>query len=511
MHRCLRILDVILQIVHWIDDDRSLTRLARVCKLFQDPALDALYEEIDDFSNLVQCLPESALPVEPRGYWGFQRELGPNDWEILSEYTSRVRSLHVLGDEWYLHASGRYQNVLSSRCICRALSEKTICPGTLFPKLQMLRLSRPDSVVLSMVRSMLLGSRLLHLHLLHPCGAFPEFYQEFPKLAEHYPFLETLVIDLGHKDYLSQTLPDELDVEPTPELVVCVCQLKHLRVVDVGTVNHRMLERFATLTRFDQLTILLLSDHFTWLSVEASCYRIPPSLILEADAYGVASQALRRLTNSASSHVQRNIPLPHLHRLRLNVTWPYSPGSRMSEFSSALAHCVSSQYLTDISIENPCAGLTEEEHLHWSPVNYEDLMPFTRFGNLTRLSLEYTQTPILAGAREALLDLLPHWPCLEMLCINPFVLNVTMLIDVLRILPRLSEFLIKINMETNEPDSILHNSKYLDLPTNYRITHLQLDDTLLPSFFLLRQLLPNLKQCILKLLMTALDSNCIQK
>jgi hypothetical protein len=63
MHRCLSIVEVQRTIFREIYMDASLARLARTCRAFNDSALDVLWETLESFTILVQCLPRDLWRV----------------------------------------------------------------------------------------------------------------------------------------------------------------------------------------------------------------------------------------------------------------------------------------------------------------------------------------------------------------------------------------------------------------------------------------------------------------
>ena len=75
MHHALEIQEILLNIFQVFgrchdDDDGSadLASLARTCRAFKEPALDILWEVLDDLTPLARCLPEisyHACPTDP--------------------------------------------------------------------------------------------------------------------------------------------------------------------------------------------------------------------------------------------------------------------------------------------------------------------------------------------------------------------------------------------------------------------------------------------------------------
>ncbi|KAF8550074.1 hypothetical protein OG21DRAFT_1514495 [Imleria badia] len=97
MHHALEIPEILLSIFQhccssakWRDDISDLVSLAGTCRAFKQPALDVLWEELDDLSPLAQCLPEASR--QSRKY-SFSRPLTQTEWNILRSYTCRIQSI----------------------------------------------------------------------------------------------------------------------------------------------------------------------------------------------------------------------------------------------------------------------------------------------------------------------------------------------------------------------------------------------------------------------------------
>ncbi|EIW81772.1 hypothetical protein CONPUDRAFT_152676 [Coniophora puteana RWD-64-598 SS2] len=118
MHRVLNIAEILQNIFSCLNDgytaqtglkgNPTLYSLARTCRVFKDPALDALWEHIVTLDPVVKCLgkdawqlvsshvPESVLHDESSLYKAsatLTRPLLLKDWAIIRKYTPRVRKL----------------------------------------------------------------------------------------------------------------------------------------------------------------------------------------------------------------------------------------------------------------------------------------------------------------------------------------------------------------------------------------------------------------------------------
>ncbi|KAF8557610.1 hypothetical protein OG21DRAFT_1406867 [Imleria badia] len=71
MHHALEIQEILLNIFgHCHPGD--LPSPARTCRTFKEPALDVLWEELDDLSPLVRCLPDASYQLSPDKVRRFQ-------------------------------------------------------------------------------------------------------------------------------------------------------------------------------------------------------------------------------------------------------------------------------------------------------------------------------------------------------------------------------------------------------------------------------------------------------
>ncbi|EIW85953.1 hypothetical protein CONPUDRAFT_133640 [Coniophora puteana RWD-64-598 SS2] len=474
MHRCFQILEILVHLLCCVDSKEPLSRLARTCKLFKEPALDALYAVVDDFCDLLMCLPRDALIFTPHGsgldLLGFQRDISTSDWNILMQYTSRVRILRGL---WGFDTPFPNPNVLITDEACQALSSCPLPSGTLFPKLRTLRLVEPGDAQLEMMRSILLGTRLIHLFI-HSCTFFAgDFSGQVPDLASRAPSLETLVIEFDEK---SDLLVDEKPVETTTAMANNICQLQRIRTIQCGPVNERLLEHYASLPELNALTIQVSHDS-QWLASQGPPYRMPQSLTIQAIQYETGGRALRRLAGTTPSATPQTAFKLRLRTVKFDAMWPFGSAEPLASFTTALASCACPGHLTEVTISNACdnadSDVIEPDEAYY-PVKIDDLQPLTHLSNLRRLSLVYSVIPILGGQHGQLLDLLPSWPLLETLEIRPFSLSATTLIIVLTDLPNLSNLAIDVVIEDAELETIFEKLDFRTLPTNERISALSI-------------------------------------
>ncbi|KAI0352059.1 hypothetical protein OH77DRAFT_1523727 [Trametes cingulata] len=79
-------------------NQQTLGRLARVCKAFSEPALDVLWQVLDDIRTLLFTLPSFINGRRDSCLYVFSRDITEPEWARFQEYARRVRELH-LNDE----------------------------------------------------------------------------------------------------------------------------------------------------------------------------------------------------------------------------------------------------------------------------------------------------------------------------------------------------------------------------------------------------------------------------
>ncbi|KIJ65158.1 hypothetical protein HYDPIDRAFT_27880 [Hydnomerulius pinastri MD-312] len=166
MHRALFIREVLVNIFYWQryafpKGRATLCALSRTCRTFHDPALDALWRELDHIKPLVLCLPKDLYSIESNvGGQGLilkqVRPLTSADWSIFERYAARVQGLKLRVWE---SRNSPIMNVDTKFLL--ALS----CPPSavsLFPRLRLIQWvdERPESILF--LRSVASPS-LLHL------------------------------------------------------------------------------------------------------------------------------------------------------------------------------------------------------------------------------------------------------------------------------------------------------------------------------------------------------------
>ncbi|OJA14604.1 hypothetical protein AZE42_07960 [Rhizopogon vesiculosus] len=93
MHACLKLEEILHEIFSQADY-RSLTIFARTCRLFYEPALNAIYSDLPGIEPLIKRLPQDLWSANSGGLV-IRRPLRIQDWEVFASYSRRVRSLRL--------------------------------------------------------------------------------------------------------------------------------------------------------------------------------------------------------------------------------------------------------------------------------------------------------------------------------------------------------------------------------------------------------------------------------
>ncbi|KAG2131838.1 hypothetical protein BD769DRAFT_1355011 [Suillus cothurnatus] len=91
MHPALQNFDIICTICLYVHH-RSLSALASTCRIFERPALDVLWRNLQSVEPLVKCLPSDLFTIES-GRMALLKPLDTRIWGIFYKYTSRVHSI----------------------------------------------------------------------------------------------------------------------------------------------------------------------------------------------------------------------------------------------------------------------------------------------------------------------------------------------------------------------------------------------------------------------------------
>ncbi|KAJ7209205.1 hypothetical protein GGX14DRAFT_566392 [Mycena pura] len=287
---------------------KSLAALARTCKSFQRPALEALWRLQTDLVPAVQLFPDDVWDVGSyvgkKSFLKFRRPLVPTDWERPLVYWKLIKAFRIFEfDEWMI-----------SPDVCETL--RNSCPTPLlFPNVR--EVSWFESASLLPLFSMLLSPRLKSVGLLP--GGSSEFLSILSTLGEY--------SDLTHVDLRGQWYglpPDVLESisafilklrrleslrlpEANGAIIMHLARLPYLKslVVDAAVRFSPAILRNSSDTRFPSLRTLNLwavsLDHSVAI-VEAVAEPALTSLNLVFNAGTPDAQAITRLYTAITSN-----------------------------------------------------------------------------------------------------------------------------------------------------------------------------------------------------------------
>ncbi|KAF7367911.1 hypothetical protein MSAN_00856000 [Mycena sanguinolenta] len=102
MHRGLEVPEIAWMIVSQLDrgsrEGRAALAALAQCRIFHDPALDALWRGQGTIRNLIKCMPDDLweiVPVRRRLTMRLRRQIRAADWDRVLEYSHRIRLFSV--------------------------------------------------------------------------------------------------------------------------------------------------------------------------------------------------------------------------------------------------------------------------------------------------------------------------------------------------------------------------------------------------------------------------------
>ncbi|KAG6333713.1 hypothetical protein ID866_5380 [Astraeus odoratus] len=348
---------------------QTLAGLARTCKSLKEPALDALWADLDSLYPLLTC-----LPVEVRrrsdGSIDLDRPLGPSDFVIFQRHARRVRALGY-----------RLRRPFTSPDLCSLLSSFPFTPGNaLLPNLRILWWHDDSDETFPFIR-FFVPPTLTSLNL---TGDFwPPCKQTFVSfLHVHCPRLQEFSCS-----------------EPPPGLSECVSDFiikaDHLTRLDYAIPNRKAMRHLMSKRSLRSLTIHI-PEHDLYDRVRGDLTTVE-SFVVTANRVDQVIDVLKPL---------KLAPITAHFLLRDVVPAPFIWGF-FDQLSKSFDHekLEVLRYAIDGILENP----RENQYLYELETNA--LEPLLAFKNLVIVRLENFRMPLFDDAMAT--RLADAWPHLE--------------------------------------------------------------------------------------------------
>ncbi|KAJ7032542.1 hypothetical protein C8F04DRAFT_1003819 [Mycena alexandri] len=225
------------------DSSRTLAALARTCKAFKNPALDALWTFHVDLIPALRCFPEDiwdrTLQIDQQlNFVAFRRPLTPEDWEVPLDQWKRIKIFRIF----------TFDTSRISLAVCETL--RICCPDSiLFPNVQEVSWYDMDPRKLPIL-SLLLSSRLHRISI----GSGESTI--LSTLGNRSP-------DLTHVDLRGQH--SGLDI--LPSVVTLMSKLQRLESLFIVAADAAILQLAARMSRLRYLVVDKVL-HFGALSLQ---------------------------------------------------------------------------------------------------------------------------------------------------------------------------------------------------------------------------------------------------
>ncbi|KAJ7049631.1 hypothetical protein C8F01DRAFT_1378275 [Mycena amicta] len=401
MHHGLRIAEILDNILsnfltEYANDysnTSALACLARTCRIFTDPALDALWMKQTTLNNILKCLPSECWEeTAVKDAWRRKnirllRPLEAADWRIASKYRTRVRSLELDFEDASFPSSELFE-ALSS-----AFPAEGIFPNLRGLDWQYLVVQTPYPPVFQHIR-LFISPRLTKFHLNYRTN-------EELSLALALPLPLQTLQDLRIVTYEVYT--------SHPDLTAFTLKLSAIRDLCLPSLSN---ETFSHLSTLPKLSDLEISD-----TREEVGILLRP---LSSDSFAaLSSLCLSRSTVNLALQWLEAVPIWRLTYFYVDFI-ELAPKSRISAFYQSIASRVSPCQVRRLHI-----GKSEDEEDMLDPPLHElqeyavvgdSLTCLFRFSNLTSVILQSPAGFIIDDAQ--IWNLARSWTALEYLDIS---------------------------------------------------------------------------------------------
>ncbi|KIJ61285.1 hypothetical protein HYDPIDRAFT_137858 [Hydnomerulius pinastri MD-312] len=410
------LLDVICQFA----TRSTLAKLARTCRAFEEPALDALWKDLETLAPLSNCLPP-ALWGELDGVTILRRPLSSDHWRLLRKYSSRICT--VQKNIFF----GRYFRQLL------AVASHSTPPAPLFPKLKAVLLNRITDETIPLFRWMI-GPSITKLELsLSIIKATPATLSFMSSLGMLCPNMRSVLLEVDH---LEKSQAEVM----AASMSQAICQWYHLQNASFSSLDAFAYEHLSQLKSLTTLKLFLSRD--------------APTQLGEAELCPTPFPSLTNLTIGAVSIEVMSAWLSCLHLAPTNLTCnihdvPFTPTTLYELCSTIQKHCCPHS-LRSIDLDDLRSRYGE------TVVLLDDIQPLLEFRHLRSVTLHELCT--IALDDHALEELATAWPQLEVLHLNRYaklepaasIPTFRGLFHLVRLCPNLRELSIVIDLTKTE-------------------------------------------------------------
>ncbi|KAG1857703.1 hypothetical protein DFJ58DRAFT_878111 [Suillus subalutaceus] len=240
MHSALQNFDIICTICLYVHRG-SLSALASTCRIFEGPALDVLWRNLESVEPLVKCLPSNLFGIE-KGHIALRKPLDAKTWNILRKYTSRVRSITQL------------DSLAIIKPLASLILSCPLAPALMFPNLRRLKWHADETHCAAEFLRMAFVPTLLSLDVVI-YSASSIFLSVLSSLGTLCPQLQRMSVESR-----SPTDDSDMVLKASPFIAQSISQLHHLRELFVWDLGDQGNEHLAQLRALRKL----------WLDLEPS-------------------------------------------------------------------------------------------------------------------------------------------------------------------------------------------------------------------------------------------------
>ncbi|KAG2040986.1 hypothetical protein BDR03DRAFT_947865 [Suillus americanus] len=383
MHPALQNFDIMCTICSYVHRG-SLPALASTCRIFERPALDVLWRNLQSVEPLVKCLPSDLFGIE-KGHIALLKPLDAKTWNILCKYTSRVRSITQL------------DCLAIMKPLASLILSCPLAPASMFPNLRKLTWHADETHCAAQFLRVAFVPTLLSLDVVI-YSASSIFLSVLSSLGTLCPQLQKMSVESR-----SPTNDSDMVLKASPFIAQSISQLHYLQELFVWDLGNQGNERLAQLPALRKLWLDLEPSSIWERRLHLPCpgFRDLDFLMFFITDLEDALKFLNSLQVIGSKRIQ----------ICFIPTRPFtSPSATLYQFFATLGKICDHDNLVSFGL-GQCSIKVNAK-----PDVFTPLYPCR---NLTQLLIENGCNISLTD--KALCQLMRAWPKLEVLAISRFV------------------------------------------------------------------------------------------